>query len=291
MKRVLLLLFATIAFACMRPEDSVVICFNKPGVRLHALSSLMQERLRKSIGADGLEYFSYDGVACLEVIKKPRYLTSSIETRLDLLPWFANKRCAKSWESFHRCMNERRNPKDELLYRRLEREFVSKIICEEGQSCEKEYLLWEFYWDTPYSMRLRTKIGKGGFASVAEAKRSLERINQLLKKVLYGARFPVTPQESEGESWYYEKKQRVLEYDFAKKTLKLLQALEQKHLLAGLKKEDQKQLAKSFHPGAFILYIPPECPSPYPYQKGGGWIDVGMAKIEFGECPRVQILK
>jgi len=256
---------------------------------MHHISPKMREELRKDIGVDRLEFFIIDKVPCVTIIEKPRYKIVAIKTSIDLSPWFANRECAKSWKSFHRCMNEKRNEKDEMLYRRLDRMFVSRILCQEGQKCESDFLRWEFHWYSPHFMELQTYIGKGGFVSVKEAKKSLAHINALLKKVLYGAKFPESLDESRDESLYYETK--VLINDYRKHLIKLLVKLKKLHLVTGLQKSDIEHIGSLAHPGGFILYIPSGCPSPYPRGGSGKWIDVGVAHIQFGKCPRIEILR
>jgi len=275
----------------MMPQDRETVCLSKPGVHVAKLSDAYIQRLRKKIGADDLRFESKNGVVCITIFKKPAWRVDKIATSLDFTRWFKNKECLLSWNTFYDCMNKKRNPQDELLYQKLDRMFVAKITCGEGEKCERDFLFWRFYWDAPAQMRLEAKIGRGGFASVEEAKRSLAKINALLKKVVYGARFSRSYDENDESSFYHEHSVNTNYHYFSQATKQLFELLQKHNYLQGLKEVDKKAIARLAHPGVKILYIPKGCTLPYGGKSRGEWIDVGVAKIEFGDCPRVQMFR
>ncbi len=281
-----LLLAATIPM-----DDRVTVWLNRPGVELRSVPAAWLEKVRKKLGADELRVGTDSGIIRIDLIKQPEEKAQKITTTADLRTWFIEKECLKGWESFGRCLNENRNRADEVLYHHLEKEFVSNVQCRER--CEDpSFKKWRFQWVAPAYMELQADIGtKGGFDTLEDAKKSLHRINGLLKKVLYGARFPEGFGEgrTEYETFAVDMVQ-VRNFDFKHGNRRLLWRLKEAGYLHGIDGGDIDAMEKSAKPGYMIYYIPPEC-------TGGdisGWYAVyNSAHIRFDRryCPRIRILR
>ncbi|WP_201352331.1 hypothetical protein [Hydrogenimonas urashimensis] len=265
MRRLLLLAVWLSGAFCMPPLPGLAdIYLNKPDVRLKEVPVSRLERLRKSLGLEEIRIEKNMGIVHIVLKQKVKERIDRIATAVDLRPWFTDKACAKNWESFHRCMNEKRNGADEALYRRLDREFVSKILCEEGNPCENpDFVKWELHWRAPWYITLQAPIGgDGAFESVADAKKSLGAVNALLKKVLYGARFPENYGEGRSEyEIYTENSVRIVPRDFGPKAVKLLTKLEKAHYLKGISDRDIGTIGKLTAGGKTVFYLPPRCPA------------------------------
>ncbi|BCD67356.1 hypothetical protein [Nitratiruptor sp. YY09-18] len=287
---IFLFLIISTLFACIFPPDRVVICFNKASIQIAPGINQYKKELEKDLKGGTVTIVRNGSVTCIHIKKRPQRYITEIVTTLDLSAWFEKKECIRSWEAFYECMNKKRNSKDEKLYQKLDRNFVAKIICQEGQECDLSFLRWELHWNTPGYMQLKTVIGPGGFASKEKARKSLAKINNLLKKVLYGARFPQNADENYDGSTYYEN-HKVAQYDFKKTVANLLQKMQHYKIISGIDQNDIKQLISLSIPGANILYLPRGCKNPYGDISKGEWIDVRSAHVVFGKCPAVEILR
>ncbi|WP_353661711.1 hypothetical protein [Hydrogenimonas sp. SS33] len=264
--RALLVLAALAAWAlsCPPRPGIVDIYLNKPDVHLRSVPAPWLDKVRRSLGADEVRIGTKRGIVHIVLSQKAEERLQRIATAVDLRPWFTDKACAKSWESFHRCMDEKRNETDERLYIRLDREFVSKILCEEGQPCENpDFAKWELHWRAPWYITLEAPIGgEGEFKSATEARKSLDAVNALLKKVLYGARFPENYGEGESEyEVYAENRVRVIPKDFGPKAARLLTKLKRARYLRGLPDRDIETVGKLAAGGKTVFYLPKRCPA------------------------------
>ena len=309
----LLVLFLT-AQGCPPLSDRIYLYLNEPGVSLQPVPAEQIETMRRLIGAKELSVRKTpEGVPAIAVVApRPDEIPEKISTSVDLTPWFAKKECLKSWEAFHRCMNRGENRRDEVFYRQIERKFVSKIVCEEGEKCpEEDFAKWRLVWESPALIRIEAEIGKGGFESLQKAKESLHRINALLKRTVYGARFPEDYGEGTGpeEIFAIEKRTRQ-NYDFSEAVTTVVSSLAAEGFLSGLGKNDIETLRKLAKGGALIYYLPARClqasqsgaASPQardawrrpPGGETAGWhTRSNSARIRFDTdwCPHLEILR
>ncbi|WP_456391776.1 hypothetical protein [Nitratifractor sp.] len=253
------------AQACMPRTDRVTLWLNKPGVELRTPSAEIFDALHKNIeGAQLRVGKNEQGISWITLrlrerpIERPVILSSSV----DLRPWFEESDCLVNWDLFHECMSERRNPHDEKLYRKLDRQFVSKLICEEGHHCiDPTFPLWRLDWRAPAQITLEAEIGKGGFATLDAAKESLHRINALLKKGLYGARFPESYDEGlSAYKTYFVRELRSPRRDFKAPLIWLLNTLKKSGDLKGVSEREISQIGSKAQGGAILYYRPKGCP-------------------------------
>ncbi|WP_456451488.1 hypothetical protein [Hydrogenimonas sp.] len=271
--------------------DRVTVWLNKPGVQLRTVPVAWLQRLREKLGARELRTGIEMGVVRLEIRQPPRTVVHRIQTSVDLSTWFVDKGCLKSWDDFHACLNREEGSPDETLYRRLERDFVAKVQCQEA--CEEpSFPKWRLRWVAPAHMVLEADIGgDGGFRDLDAAKESLRAVNGLLKKVLYGARFP----EDYGEGRtpfevFALDSATVQNFDFKHAVRRLLWRLKEAGYLRGVTGRDIDAIEKLAKPGKAVYYIPGRC-------TGGsmeGWYAVSNgSRIRFDThyCPRVRVLR
>jgi hypothetical protein len=284
-----LLLPFSMLWACVPLFDRCVVFLNKPDVMLKPVPQKIVHSLQSQIDADEVVIGREGGIVSISIVKKPRYKVTSLSSSVDLLPWFKNKKCAQSWEDFHQCMNNKRSPDDEKLYQKLDREFVAKVICEEGSACEDpDFSKWRLRWLIPAKIVLEADIGKGGFETLESAKKSLHAINALLKKVLYGAHFPESFEESEGDAILSINEVPVQPYDFQKSMLHVLERLKETGYLKGMPKGDMQAVARLAQGGRKIYFVPKGC------GEKSGWNCVSNAsRIRFDDrlCPHIELLK
>ncbi len=262
----LLLVWGLLAFwaqACMPLTDRVTLWLNKPGVRLSANASERLGAWREKF--PNLEvHLEKDPSGVSRIFLRSRSVERPVAIRssVDLRPWFEERSCLLNWDLFHECLSERRNPRDEKLYRKLDRQFVSKVICEEGHRCiDPTFPRWSLHWSAPALITIEAEIGKGGFATLDAAKESLHRINALLKKVLYGARFPERKGEGRSMAERFEiQKVRSRSDDFAKPLKVLLERLSGSGALTGLSDSEIERIAALARGGATIYYRAKGCP-------------------------------
>ena len=310
-------LFLT-AQGCPPLSERVYLYLNEPGVSLKPVPAKRIETLRRQIGAKELSVRKGpEGVPAIAVVApRPEEIPEKISTSVDLGPWFTKKECLKSWEAFHRCMNRGENRRDEMLYRHIEREFVSKVFCEEGEKCpDGDFAKWRLVWENPALIRIEADIGKGGFENLQEAKESLHRINALLKRTVYGARFPEDYGEGTGPEEIFAIGTRARQdYDFSEAVMRALSSLTAEGFLSGLGKNDIETLRKLSKGGALIYYLPARCiavPESTPQsgaaspQAGDAWrqppggetagwhtqSDSARIRFDAGWCPRLEILR
>jgi len=314
MKKLIILIFlTTYLISCPPLLDQIVIFFNKPQIEISKnLQNVDFKKIAKKIGFEKIS-FSYDSIPTLHIKIYTKQTVNKISTSIDLRPWFKNKKCATSWDRFYDCMNKKENFEDELLYRKLDREFVSKVICQKG--CKDiSFTKWHLKWISPYHIILDTEIGKNGdFKNVQEAKKTLSKINELLKKVIYGAKFPETFGEGKSEFEIYSENHILLiDKDTPNKIENLLNYLSAQHIIIGLEKKDIKDIANLSFGGKMIFYLSKECDAKYiaPYcftklqfpnkksicekKTKIGWHSVSNGNsIEFDKqkCPKVKFLR
>ncbi len=284
----LLLLFDLMA--CPPRIDRCAVYLNKPGIMMKPIPQEMIEALHSQTRADRIIVQKQDTVMRIVIVKKPRYKAVSLSSSVDLLSWFKDKKCVRSWERFHRCMNQKQNPDDERLYRKLDREFVARVICEERSTCEDpDFSRWRLRWDAPAHIVLETDIGNGGFTTTEAAKKSLHRINVLLKRVLYGARFPESVSESTADAYFLVNEVPVQKYDFKKSLKVVLKKLKERGYLHGIDRNDIHRLSKLAEKGKLLYFVAEKC------DRGGkGWQQVSNSvRIRFDDkrCPSVEILR
>ena len=259
----LLFLSALFAFACPPVVDRCDIYLNKKGVTLKTVPAPWLEKVRKKLKVDEIVVSVQMGIPYIALLKKAEHRVRRITTTADLRPWFVEKSCLRNWERFNECMNERRNPADEALYHKLDRQFVARLICEEGSEtpCDPDFAKWAFHWRAPAFMELEADIGEpGAFQSIEEAKKSLHKINALLKKVLYGAHFPETYGEGSSEyEIYAEESVTIFPKGFGTALAKLLRKLKGAGYLKGLEGRDVDTIEKLAKGGKTLFYLPAEC--------------------------------
>lgn len=278
-----LMLLPTLLVAAPPTAGEVVLWLNKPEARLETVPPKRLERIRKKVGAEEIRAGVRNGIVRIEIAKPARTVAGKIRTGTDLGTWFVEKECLGSWESFHACGDTA----DRTLRDRLQREFVAKVRCRNG--CEDPSLKkWRLRWVAPAYMELETGIGpKKGFADLAEAKKSLRTINGMLSKVLFGARFPESPDEGDSPYDHFAFDTVTLQnYDFRHAVRRLLWRLREEGYLRGITARDIDAVEKAVKPGRQIYYIPSRCI--------GGSVSVwhavpASATIRFDRryCPRI----
>ncbi len=268
----------------------VRICVNKPGSNLRLPPSAWIEKERRTLEADDLR-ISVQGFPFIYLRKRPRRVATSIVSRVDLTTWFKNRECARSWESFYACMNEKKNPADEKFYRNLDLNFYSKIICQ-NDCIDKDFLKWQVKWPSPAIFSVEASIGKtGGFVSLEAARKSLERINTILGRVANGARFPENYNDvkSENESFVIEETS-VLNFDFRHKISVLLNDLKSAGYLTGLDENDTRTISKLIGNSNVVFFVPAYCSSKL---KPGWNRESNNVRLRLDEdrCPEIQFLR
>ncbi len=268
----------------------VYICINKPGTKLKEPPGAWIERERNAIGVDELS-ISAGKVPSVFLRKRPRRAVTRISATADLRPWFKNRDCIKSWETFHSCLNREVNPEDERFYRDLDRKFYARIICQNG--CENDdFLKWRIRWPSPALVTLEADIGKpGGFTSLEAARTSLAQINALLKKVVYGARFPEDFGEAKTDLEAFAiNKSMILDNDFRDKISRLLADLTAAGYLVGLDASEISTISALAGNSNIVFYVPASCPSRH---KPGWNSEPNNVRIGFDRdgCPRLQVLR
>ena len=241
----------------------VSIHLNKKGILLGPVSDTWLRKAARTLGVEAV-IIRREGDLSEISLRFPRQeQVRRIGSSADLSRWFVDRSCLSDWDRFSDCLNAQRSPADEALYRRLDREFVSRVICEEGRKkdCDPDFIPWAFRWRIPAVMELEADIGKpGGFKNVKEAKRSLHRINALLKRVLHGARFPEGFGEGHSEDEvYYEDRISLPPEGVGEKTEELLRMLQKSGFLYGLENDDTEAIRRLAKGGKRIFYLPPGC--------------------------------
>jgi len=258
-KLTLLLAFISFSFAMMAPKNSITICLNDPKINF-----LLPANLNKAARSIGLYKLSFTNkqLSCFTLVKK------RLVTKADLLPWFYKKECAKSWQSFHECAAKGNNRADENLIERIDRKFVAYVICQEGVPClDERFLGWHLRWIKPSVIELSTVIAED-FTSEAEALKILAKINEMLKKVVYGAYFPM----SAGEGLRSDPFTRL---DFSQSVAKFFELLH----LKGLSRAQKDAIAAMAKGGRTIFYLGSGCKiGKYQQasivQRADGWVAV-----------------
>lgn len=295
MRRVsLIFVFAFFLFSTPLILRFSVIFLNKPGVELKPVPRSWIDAEKVKLNLDRLEIGIKDGIPMVLLEKVPVRKIVKISSSVDLSMWFKNKGCAKTWDSFYKCMKELKNPEDEKLYRKIDGKFYSKLICQ-NDCLDKDFMKWEVHWYSPGYIIVSAPIGKeGGFKTLEDAKASLRRINLLLKNVVYGARFPEdygegrTPQEVfsvEGIS--------VAKIDYSRAVRRLLNDLIREKFLVGLSPEDMERISEASKAGRAVLFIGKDCPST-PEVKQKGWVSLyNTVMVDFRRryCPEIKITK
>jgi len=273
-----------------------VIYLNKPGIKFKTVPNTWVYRQKEELNLDELKISVKDGVPFIYLRKDYEKKIIRITTSVDFSRWFKNKECSKTWNTFYDCMNKKKNPEDEKLYQKIDREFYSELICQNG--CEDEdFLKWEVHWYSPAYISITAPIGeKGGFKNLKEAKASLKRINSLLKSVVYGARFPEDYGESSNPNEVFSlEKEPQLNFDYSTAVRKILNTLIRDGFICGLFPVDVKRISKISRAGRIILFLGKNCSLPPGAEKeGDGWYSFyNTAKIEFKgtDCPSIKILK
>jgi hypothetical protein len=269
--------------ACVPIPSMAGVFLNKKGVSLREPPRDWIEKLRKEfrLGSIRIDRIGKTPFVTVEVPRSSKVV--SITSGVDLRPWFRNKKCVQTWESFNECLYKGIDPEDDLLQRRLDREFYSKVICRErcldpvmdrdlvrntevktdsNGACEDpDFIKWELRWPEPWYFELKTKaIGKKwGFASADEARASLHRINELLGKILPKARFPEDPSENHDMNLYSEDSRNVSP-DPGLRLLVVLKRLRGAKYLQGLDPADIEAIARVVGGGKSVYYFPADCP-------------------------------
>lgn len=248
------------------------IFLNKPGIKLKTPSYDWIVNEKAKVGLDTLGIESKDEIPVIVIGKRPKRKIVRITSSVGLSKWFQNRECLKTWDSFHRCINKHQNPEDVKLYRQIEREFYSKLICQRG--CEdNSFLKWTAHWYSPAYMTISAPIGeKGGFKTLKDAKQSLRKINHLLKKVVYGAKFPEDYGEGRSDMDLFSTDERpVVNADYSKAVSNLLNELAKGRFITGLSSKDIKKISVASKAGRAVLFVGTGCPS-NPTIKQKGWI-------------------
>ena len=297
----LLTAFATwTVWACPPIPGRLDIYLNKEGVRVQTPPAAWLERARKALRLERVTVTTERQIPHIAVAVRPLRRVRRIATTADLHPFFAEKACLRDWDRFNDCMNRRVNGKDERLYRKIDREFVSKIICQRG-CIDPSFLKWRFHWRAPALLQLEADIGgPGAFKTVEEAKRSLHKINALLKKTLYGARFPEAYGEGRSaDERYSQEEVTLVPPGLGGRLFLLLGRLRKAGYLQGLCNRDMRAVRRLAGGGKALFYLPPECPAKKLPAGGAkrakpGWHAVSNAsRIRFDgrRCPHVTILR
>ncbi|WP_281951625.1 hypothetical protein [Nitrosophilus kaiyonis] len=313
MKKITILIFlTTFLLSCPPLMDRIDIYFNKPGITTIKEQKDNLKEIANNIGFKNID-FLYENIPQLHIMLYSKKYVNKIYTSIDLSPWFKNKKCIKSWETFHECMNKKENYEDEILYRKLDQQFVSKIICQKG--CDDiNFVKWHLKWISPSNIALETDIdAKGDFKNIQEAKKTLAKINELLKKVVYGAKFPENYDEIKNKNeTYFENSITIIDKNISKKIKNLLNYLIKQKIIKGLQKNDLKEIANLSKGGKMIFYLSKECDPKniaplcfsklqFPNKKSicekktkTGWHSISNGnKIDFDskKCPKIEFLK
>ncbi len=286
-----LLLLGSSLWATPPLTDRATLWLNKPGTRLEPVPSPWLERERERVGADDLSIGIQEGVGYVTIVKAPRTFRGTIVTNADIGAWFTDKECTENWEVFHGCLDQNPDTADGRIYCRLERGFVAKVQCRKGCD-DPSFGKWRFRWPTPACMSLEADIGtEGGFLSVEEARRSLHAINALLKRLLYGARFPEDFGEGRTPCELFSfDRVGVQEYSFKRAAGFLLRRLVEAGYLHGIGNGEINKIEKRMEAGTMVYYVPPGCADAV----AGGWRTLSnSARIRFDgrRCPHVAILR
>lgn len=252
-----------------------VIFLNKPGIefKLKTLPRSWIDSEKLNLNLDRLHIGSKYGIPMIRLGKIPGRRIVSVSSSVDLSRWFKNKKCAKSWDSFYKCLNKHENPEDEKLYQRIDREFYSILICQKGCK-DKDFLKWKVHWYSPGYIVISAPIGeKGGFRALKDAKTSLRKINLLLKKVVYGASFPEDYGKGRTPNEVFSTSDTPIAFDYSKAVLKLLNDLIREKFLIGLSPEDVEKISAASKAGRAVLFIGKDCPS-NPNVKQKGWVSL-----------------
>ncbi len=292
MRKIALFFIIGALFPCPPIFKFTSVFFNRPGIQVKTPPAVWEKAMAKSLSLDSVYILRSQGVFYLRISKAPEKKIVRISTSVDLSPWFKNRDCARTWEKFYNCMNQRKNPGDEKLYQKIDREFYSKLICQE-ECPDPTFVLWEAHWYSPAYITISADIGKGGFKTVEEAKESLHRINLLLKKVIYGAKFPEDYGEGTSPEEVFSMETRmVLDEKLIKRAVReLLLAMERDGYLSGLSREEIEKISSLSFPGRQVIYLPEGCPAPYDLR--AGWVSLyNSDRVKFGEkCPMITVLK
>ncbi len=292
MRKIALFFIIGVLLSCPPIFKYTSVLFNRPGIEVKTPPAMWEKAMAKKLGLDSVYILRSQGVFYLRISGTPGKKPVRISTSVDLSPWFKNRDCARTWDEFHRCMNQRKNPQDEKLYRKIDREFYSKLICQE-KCPDPTFALWEAHWYSPTYITISAEIGEGGFKTVEEARESLHRINYLLKKVVYGPRFPEGYGEGTSpEEIFTIETRMVLNEKLIKKAVKeILLAMKRDGYLSGLSREEIEKISSLSAPGNKVIYLPEGCPAPYDLKPG--WISLyNSVRVKFGEkCPRITVLK
>ena len=276
------------------------IYLNKEGVRVETIPPAWLERARNALRLDRVEVAAKMEIPHIAVAVRPLRRVRRIVTTVDLRPFFADKECIRDWDLFHDCMNRRTEKRDERLYRKIDREFVSKILCREG-CIDPSFLKWRFHWRSPALLQLEADIGgAGAFKTVDEAKRSLHKINELLKKTLYGARFPEEYGEGRSEFERYSRDEAsIVSPGFGDKLVYLLERLRNEGYLKGFSERDMRAVRRLAGGGKTLFYLPLNCRAEKLIPGGlktakPGWHAVSNAvhlHFDSHRCPQVTVLR
>ncbi len=261
--------------------DTLSLYLNREGLILEIPPAEEVDALRRKIGARRVSIEKgEEGVGLITFAAALERRVTKVGSSADLRSFFQKSECIVNWDLFDACRNRRKNPKDELLVRKIDEGFIRKLIgrelleCSEKDSglCLKEgegaspsnpsFPKWRLRWQTPAIIRIEAAIGEpGGFGSLEEARASLHRINLLLKKVLYGARFPESAGEERTPDEVYWTESRIERggYDYAKALDEVLKTLENGGYLCGLLPADREEILSLAEGGRLIYYLSPQC--------------------------------
>ncbi len=122
------------------------------------------------------------------------------------------------------------------------------------------------------------------------ARKSLHVINSLLKKTLYGARFPENFGEGRSEHEVFSLHRVRLQSDFGKAVRRILLDLVESGFLKGLSKRDIAAIAQNAKGGKIVYYRSLRC---FDGQQEGWFAISNAARVRFDpqKCPRFEILR
>ena len=249
MKRLILFILVILipaawGWGMLRPSTSVTLCLNKPGVHYELPADL--DKVAKEIGVHHITY-TKEPLPCFTLHKQIKKIISV----LDLSAFFKEISASESWDAYYRRRQRRANQHDEQLLIKLDREFVARVICQEGSDCPyPETMGWSLRWISPARIELSTVIGED-FRHEDEARQALRRINQLLKEVVYGAEFPT----GYGQKGFYEEQPIWRSVDLREAAHKFLHLLHPR----GMSKSEVDAIASMALGGRTILYLPEKC--------------------------------
>ena len=288
-----LIFLFSFAYATLPVFKQTIIIFNKPSINVQPSKNL--RTLAKEFGFERVGLERIKGIWQLRIEGVTSQKLVKIGSMCDLSSFFHHPECIKSWEDFHRCGEKNIHPRDEELVHKIDREFYSWLICqgdcdENGDKkvlkCD-DRIKWDARWVSPAVITIEAKIGDGGFKTLDEAKESLHRINEKLKSVLYGARFPESRDEERTPNEVFWTNSRWIPVsDLPKRIKKLLQMLQRKGVIVGLSKEDIASIVKRVGAGKVVYYE--ACKEP------GRWKSVYTnVHLDFTDrlCPRKEVKK